>query len=862
MESKIMQVFYGTDCLPYKDKERTVHYPIIGNVFTGANNTTQIRFYCDRIGGDSAQWVAATQRPTGKAGYELLTTKVYDDEVGEYYFALNLNSWYTQYKGDIYISLHGYVGGVLIEQDEDTGIYEISGTPTIQTTGAIKIAINYAPQVLPVAEIPLDTLQDILGAISEKIDTPNAIYVAPNVVSLSMSDYENGQIFYDKTTKLFYINDNGTLTYYAIDNAIRSYDFDEYTYIGEINDTVGVGQMFLMTLDGHKTLAYLYAPTEDSFAIHFWNEIEYGDTSPVEEQSTLVGDLDFSRHYYFPYIEKNNLSGSLTDEELEILSQPNSVFICLGNIMHKVSSTRFERISASTSGTGMSIATQYITINTSTKTFAFNTYYIPSYTSSGVDSLLAQKQNLLINEMNIKSLTIDGVVKSLLGSGTISITTGGSVAEWGNIGGDIQDQTDLQNELTEIREVAEGKCKTLILSYNQTDVGINSFYDVDGTLHPNSDFSSFVSGYSAGNSLFNSNNNNISPIGNSIAYLGTKYYFIFESLGNDYNFPTINKVVVKSEELYDLLRNGDIILITEVDVPDRWISKNFQSGYAYKLETSKIDLTSYATLTDLSNAISGVLSNLAGLYDSTLTYTIGEVVIHDNKLYSCSTTITTPEAWDSTHWTQTTIASEFVNLHGSQVIDGDKIFSNGLYTTDSSIVDSSNGLSTQYRYKGQVVFYISASSFQFAKSFYPIGNNLDIGFSQGSVRDIYINRYLTDNTYSYTIAESMAQFNPIMAGTNVIKWSKLCVFNLSADTTLTLETTKTDCYCEYKALITNSGASAITLTFTGVSNFLTNDEDNVVITNGTNTTIALASGTTIEVSIVNGKGIAVNFEVA
>ena len=848
MESKIMQVFYGTDCLPYKDKERTVHYPIIGNVFTGANNTTQIRFYCDRIGGDSAQWVAATQRPTGKAGYELLTTKVYDDEVGEYYFALNLNSWYTQYKGDIYISLHGYVGGVLIEQDEDTGIYEISGTPTIQTTGAIKIAINYAPQVLPVAEIPLDTLQDILGAISEKIDTPNAIYVAPNVVSLSMSDYENGQVFYDKSTELFYINDNGTLKYYSLDNAIRQYNYDDDTPLSTIVDQIGVGKLFYAYINSTLHLLSMYAPTEDSFALYFWNELGYGETNSVNDDTTTLGNLTYNyTGNYFPYIEKNNLSGSLTDEELEILSQPNSVFVSFGNIMHKVSSTRFERISASTSGTNMNISIQYITINTSTKTFAFNTYYIPTYNANGIDSLLAQKQNLLINQFNIKS--ING--QSILGSGDLTVSGGGGDAEWGNIGGDIQDQTDLQNELTEIREVAEGKCKTLILSYNQTDVGINSFYDVNGTLHLNSDFSSFVSGYSAGNSLFNSNNNNISPIGNSIAYLGTKYYFIFESLGNDYNFPTINKVVVKSEELYDLLRNGDIILITEVDVPDRWISKNFQSGYAYKLETSKIDLTSYATLTDLSNAISGVLSNLAGLYDSTLTYTVGEVVIYNNKLYRCSTAITTPEAWDSTHWTQTTIASEFVNLHGSQVIDGAKTFSNGINLGSSTTIKANNV--DQITFTSQMVFFNTVR---------PNNTNRDLGTSSFTWKDLYLNGSLKDGTNSYTIAESMAQFNPSVVGTTVIKWSQFCSFNLSADTTLTLETTKTDCLCEYKANITNSGASAITLTFTGVSNFLTNDEDNVVITNGTNTTIALASGTTIEVSIVNGKGIAVNFEVA
>ena len=65
MESRIMQVFYGNDCLPYKDVERKVHYPVVGNTFVGANNTTQIRFYVDRIGGNNYTWVAKVKKPDG-----------------------------------------------------------------------------------------------------------------------------------------------------------------------------------------------------------------------------------------------------------------------------------------------------------------------------------------------------------------------------------------------------------------------------------------------------------------------------------------------------------------------------------------------------------------------------------------------------------------------------------------------------------------------------------------------------------------------------------------------------------------------------------------------------------------------------
>ena len=35
MIAKTMLVFYGADCLPYKDIERTIHYPIVEPAFQG-----------------------------------------------------------------------------------------------------------------------------------------------------------------------------------------------------------------------------------------------------------------------------------------------------------------------------------------------------------------------------------------------------------------------------------------------------------------------------------------------------------------------------------------------------------------------------------------------------------------------------------------------------------------------------------------------------------------------------------------------------------------------------------------------------------------------------------------------------------
>ena len=169
MKTKVLQVFYGADALPYKDKERTVHFPIVGNAIQNANNTTQIKFYFDRLIEENEQttFVAVSKLPNGKIGSKILET--YDDEeLCEQYALLDLDSFYTQYKGDVFISLQCYQGGVRVEQDEQ-GIYQIYGTPVIAATGSIKLVINYAPSFVGSGETENVTLQQVLGELSTKL---------------------------------------------------------------------------------------------------------------------------------------------------------------------------------------------------------------------------------------------------------------------------------------------------------------------------------------------------------------------------------------------------------------------------------------------------------------------------------------------------------------------------------------------------------------------------------------------------------------------------------------------------------------------------------------------------------------------
>lgn len=167
MEIKILQVFLGADGLPYKDQARTVHYPIAGSGFQGANNSTQIKFYFSELGDSNVTWVAVSKLPNGKIGSKVLQT--YDDaDLGEPYALLELDSFYTQYRGDVYISLQGYEGGVNVSYNAETELYEISGTPTIQATGSIKFSNNYATQFVGSGEEENADIQALMAALGLK----------------------------------------------------------------------------------------------------------------------------------------------------------------------------------------------------------------------------------------------------------------------------------------------------------------------------------------------------------------------------------------------------------------------------------------------------------------------------------------------------------------------------------------------------------------------------------------------------------------------------------------------------------------------------------------------------------------------
>ena len=345
MESKIMQIFYGNDCLPYKDKERAVHYPIVGSAFQGASLTTDIRFYIGQIGGIDNTWVAVSKLPNGKVGSQILEI-FYDEEVGEYYAELSLSSFYTQAKGDLYISLQGYNGGVQVSYNDETEVYEVYGTPVIQATGSVKIAINYATQPIDGDEFNGITVQELVAYISGKLDKNSGKYikVVDNIANINTSTYKDylqgGDIVFDIHNAYFVIlsGDYPTLTYekYELDlenlyaenvhtHSLSVYNFEDITDGGSTTLTYYIAYQIStaladyvslateQTISGHKTFTTTITANQ---GVNFGNgaNVNMYNGYILNNRAKLFGigtSSDNRTFYQFPY---GSISGNTHGE--------------------------------------------------------------------------------------------------------------------------------------------------------------------------------------------------------------------------------------------------------------------------------------------------------------------------------------------------------------------------------------------------------------------------------------------------------------------------------------------------------------------------------------------------------------------
>ena len=754
MNEKIINVFFGVDCLPYKDAERQVHYPILGGAFLGASNTTKIRFYFDYIGDSNTTWVSVAKLPNGKQGSQVLSKS--SDSDGNY-AELELNSWYTQAKGDVYIALQGYQGGVEYSYDSSTELYEIHGTPTIQTTGSIKLAINYAP----IGDSPdyndeFTTYQDILAALGDKANYENCVLI------VDYSDYVNIQALYD--------------------------------YIGF--------RPFVIELYDEKTIAYFILDNGEYY-------LRFQNTQGLFESSVLTMSASFDSFTIRPIAPTDNVirltssSGTLSQATLDLAKQDNA-YILYDSVYYRKridagDELIFDNFVPSQTSSIITLSLKSFYVDDEGNYSLFTTQ-LQTYTKTEIETLLATKQNTLVNQVNIKSINN----QSLLGTGNIDIQAGGGA--WGEITGDIQDQTDLQNEFQSVRAEIAGKAQNISISYSQTapatDANARLFKKFDNTSFTDlADFNSYVSGLTLANSSFYSTT--------SFVDIDQSKYII-----------DLGKKVIKASDIRDYYSagNSNLFIVEQTysngdPLPDRWYSQlivldssNFM--LIFNALESKVDVSGLATTGDLSMAVYGIEREIAPAYASQNTYAVGEVVIYNNKLYRCTTAITTAEAWNSEHWEQVSVASDFVNLTGTQVISGEKTIVGSkklaLKYSDSSTTAQtfyfsadSNFIHSLYRGADVVYTFSSGAAFKFNTPIAPTSNG---GHDLGTPTLYWKNGYFTGQVYAqntfnvinasemtdsthFTADQLSVMLNgkPTLINGTLLNRSQVCVLGLTLD---------------------------------------------------------------------------------
>lgn len=384
-----MVVYYGNDLLPYKDKECQVHYPIVGNTFQGSSQTTKVKFYITNIlRDDNSVWLAVTKLPNGQIGYTRVEKDV--DENGTY-LLLNLTRWHTQYKGDIYINLQCYDGGIEFEEN-DEDIYVPVGVPVIQVTGSIKIAINYATGIISEGDVDIQTLQDLIAYFANYLRVDSSKYIktlfeGDHIEDINTEPYKKyiyaGDIVYSYVDMAFYIisglypslsatklslnvntltaniitalgqlnvlsfsnivaNNESLSTYIANAVSGRVPQVDYETTLETLYETYGNDKLVLF-FDGESSTInichYVYDEESETFLVDLSNDLFYASYIDIEGSTgldELKNTFTNAINYYDSAVSISGNSGSLTDDYVNRLKKQNSYIVKVSSVQRKI----------------------------------------------------------------------------------------------------------------------------------------------------------------------------------------------------------------------------------------------------------------------------------------------------------------------------------------------------------------------------------------------------------------------------------------------------------------------------------------------------------------------------------------------
>lgn len=103
---------------------------------------------------------------------------------------------------------------------------------------------------------------------------------------------------------------------------------------------------------------------------------------------------------------------------------------------------------------------------------------------------------------------------------------------------------------------------------------------------------------------------------------------------------------------------------------------------------SGIQIPAYGEFEDLCDSI-------ADEYSTSSAYAVGDLVIHENKVYKCTTAISpSGESWDSSHWSETTIDTQLAEMKGDVTDLKNSIYTHKSVTWEQGAIASATGVLT------------------------------------------------------------------------------------------------------------------------------------------------------------------------
>ena len=117
------------------------------------------------------------------------------------------------------------------------------------------------------------------------------------------------------------------------------------------------------------------------------------------------------------------------------------------------------------------------------------------------------------------------------------------------------------------------------------------------------------------------------------------------------------------------------------------------------------------------------VQSIAPDYDATSTYKVGDYVSYQGKFYKCTTAVETAEAWNSEHWSETTVKDEFKDVSYKYHLDVDRD-PNRLQKLTEWYQSRAKNKNSETKNSETTLYYDFNGDVNFKVPMYIVGNNV------------------------------------------------------------------------------------------------------------------------------------------